>query len=141
MVTNVISLNQKCLINTLNIQEPVINNYFSKLNEGNFEAVSNLFSIEGCLYPPFEKEICGRAAIAQYLKSEAKEIKALPKTFKIQSICDKNTQYQVTGYVKTSFFTVNVRWSIQLNATKEIVSAKVKLLAELQDLVALKQAS
>ena len=81
MVTNVISLSQKCLIGTLNILEPAINNYFSKLNEGNYEAVSNLFSIEGCLYPPFEKEICGRAAIAQYLKSEAKDIQALPKNF------------------------------------------------------------
>ncbi len=128
------------IMNSLHSQEPAIDDYFSNLNEGNFEAVSNLFSIEGCLYPPFEKEICGRVAIAQYLKSEAKDIKALPQKCTVQSIRDENTQYQVTGYVKTSFFTVNVGWSIQLNVTKEIVSVHVKLLAELQDLLALKRA-
>jgi hypothetical protein len=128
------------IMNTLHSQEPAIHDYFSKLNEGNFEAVSNLFSIEGCLYPPFEKEICGRVAIAQYLKSGAKDIQALPQKCTVQSICNENTQYQVTGYVKTSFFTVNVGWSIQLNATKKIVSVHVKLLAELPDLLALKRA-
>jgi hypothetical protein len=43
-------------MNTFNVQELVIDRYFSKLNEGNFEAVSNLFSLEGCLSPPFEKK-------------------------------------------------------------------------------------
>jgi hypothetical protein len=128
-------------MNAFKLENPVINDYFLKLNEGDFEAASDLFSTEGCLYPPFGKQVCGRIAIAQYLKSEAKDIKALPKTCTVQSIGNDNTQYQVTGSVKTRFFTVNVGWSIQLNATKEIVSVEVKLLAELQDLLTLKRAS
>jgi hypothetical protein len=46
--------------------------------------------------------------------------------------------YQVKGKVKISFFTVNVSWLIQLNAQQEILMVKVKLLNELQDLLALK---
>ena len=51
---------------------------------------------------------------------------------------DSRISYQVMGYVKTSFFTVNVGWSIQLNSKQEIVSVEVKLLAELQELLRLK---
>ena len=126
-------------MNTFNVQDLVINDYFSKLNEGDFKAVSNLFSVEGCLQPPFEKEICGRVAIAQYLKTEANDIKAFPKAYIVQSSCDESIQYQVKGYVQTKFFKVNVAWSIHINAAKEIVSVYIKLLAELQDLLVLKR--
>lgn len=118
--------------------DAVIENYFLSLNKKDFEAVSQLFSIEGSLCPPFEKEVSGRAAIAQYLRSEAKDIKAFPKTCVMEYIVDDIAQYKVFGYVATSFFKVNVSWSIQLNAIKEIVCIQVKLLAELQDLLALK---
>ena len=128
-----------------NSYQKIINSYFSYLNDRNFAEVANLFSSQGSLHPPFEKEICGRAAIRRYLEAEAIGIQSFPQSINVQSnpagcIFDEDSQisYQVMGYVKTSFFTVNVGWSIQLNNKQEIVSVEVKLLADLQELLGLK---
>ena len=128
-----------------NLHQQIINSYFSHLNDRNFAEVANLFSLQGSLYPPFEKGICGRAAIRRYLEAEAIGIQAFPQSINVQSnpagyIFNEDSQisYQVMGYVKTSFFTVNVGWSIQLNSEQEIVSVEVKLLADLQELLRLK---
>ena len=128
-----------------NIQQQIINSYFSGLNDRNFEEVANLFSLQGSLHPPFEKGICGRAAIRQYLEAEATGIQAFPQAINVQSnpigyISHEDSQitYQIIGYVKTSLFTVNVGWSVQLNSKQEIVSVEVKLLADLQELLGLK---
>ncbi len=118
--------------------DSIIYEYFLRLNLGKFIEVSELFSAEGLLYPPFEKAIRGRDAIAQYLQSEARGVQALPQSATVQLNCDGSTLYQIKGNVKTSFFTVNVGWAIQLNTDKEIVSVEVKLLAEFQDLLAIK---
>ena len=128
-----------------NLHQQIINSYFSHLNDRNFAEVANLFSLQGSLHPPFEKGICGRAAICQYLEAEAIGIQAFPQSINVQSnlasyISQEDSQitYQVMGYVKASFFTVNVGWSIQLNSEREIVSVEVKLLADLQELLGLK---
>ena len=129
-----------------NIDELVIAQYFSGLNKNNFEEVSQLFSLQGCLHPPFEKRIYGREAICQYLQAEGSGIEAFPQSVTIQSytagqILDEqecHVVYQIVGYVKTSFFTVNVGWSMQLNFAREILSVEVKLLANLEELLKLK---
>lgn len=120
------------------INELTIDNYFSRLNNGDYMIVAELFSEQGCLHPPFEKPVCGRNAIAQYLKAEAKGMIACPEFTTISDDDFGNVCYQVKGKVKTSFFTVNVSWLIQLNAEQEILMVRVKLLNELQDLLALK---
>jgi hypothetical protein len=122
-----------------NIIEPNIYEYYLRLNSNDFIGTAKLFSASGLLYPPFEKEVCGRDAIAQYLQAEAKTIETYPNFGNILSMDDGSNLYQIKGYVKTSFFRVNVGWSIQLNADKEITVVKVILLAELQDLLALKR--
>ena len=128
-----------------NLHQQIINSYFSHLNDRNFEEVANLFSSQGYLYPPFEKGICGRATIHRYLETEATGIQAFPQSINVHSnpagyIFNEDSQisYQIIGYVKTSFFTVNVGWSIQLNSEQDIVSVEVKLLADLQELLGLK---
>jgi hypothetical protein len=121
-----------------NIIEPHIYEYYLRLNSSDPHGVAQLFSEDGLLQPPFEKAICGRKAIAQYLETEAKAIEAWPKLGKVESLDDGSSVYQIRGHVKTSCFTVNVGWEIQLNAAKEIKFVGVKLLAELQDLLALK---
>jgi len=120
--------------------DSVIYEYFTRLNSGEFTAVSELFSVQGQLYPPFEKAIYGREAIDRYLQTEAREIESFPKSGTVQFDKDGYAFYQIIGTVKTNFFTVNVGWSIELNADKEIVVVEVKLLAELQDLLMLKRA-
>jgi Nuclear transport factor 2 (NTF2) domain len=136
---NIISYSSQIFTDINNIDEPVIDRYFSSLNAHNFEEVAQLFSLQGCLYPPFERGICGREAIYQYLQAEGGGIEAFPQSVTIQSHPAEQTFiYQIVGYVKTSFFTVNVSWSMQLNSTREILSVEVKLLASLEDLLKLK---
>jgi hypothetical protein len=123
------SINNNC--------ETVVDEYFLRLNDGDFAAVAELFSLQGLLCPPFEKTIFGRDAIASYLESEAKGMTCLPKSRAVRRGRNEDILYQVEGNVKTSFFSVNVRWSIHLNSQKEIIFLEVKLLNKLQDLVAL----
>ena len=122
-----------------NIQEPIVYNYFSSLNESDCDGVSELFAVDGWLHPPFEKVIAGRAAICKYLQTEAKGVEAFPKSGTSVDTPDGATVYQIAGHVKVSMFTINVGWSIELNNDREIAAVKVNLLAELQDLLPLKR--
>jgi hypothetical protein len=129
------------------LQVTVIHQYFSSLNQFDFEAVANLFTAAGVLYPPFDRGICGRAEIYRYLEAEARDIQAFPESStvrfrksELQSLAEVgSTVYRILGKVKTSYFTVNVGWSIEVSLDDEIRSVRVKLLAELQDLLTLKR--
>ena len=125
------------------IYENTICQYFIRLNNGEFMETAQLFAEQGCLNPPFENAIAGRDAIARYLEKEAKGMNFCPERGEIISkvgVADplENsdlTQYQIQGKVKTNFFTVNVSWSIELNANKEIIKVDVKLLASINELL------
>ena len=60
------------------IHEPVIYEYFARLNKGEFIATAELFAEQGQLDPPFDKQLQGREAISQYLEKEAKGIRFFP---------------------------------------------------------------
>jgi Nuclear transport factor 2 (NTF2) domain len=124
------------------IDEPVIDRYFERLNNGEFMAIAELFAEQGCLNPPFDKQVQGREAIAQYLEKEAIDIRFFPEYGEITTLDiappledSDRTQYQIQGKVEMNWFTVNISWSIQLNAAKEIALVDVKLLATLDDLL------
>ncbi len=121
------------------IQEPIIYNYFSSLNESDFDGVSELFAVDGYLHPPFEKVIAGRTAICKYLQAEARGVEVFPEAGEIVTHPDGVTVYQIAGRVKLSLFTIDVSWAMRLNADREIAAVEVKLLAELQDLLPLKR--
>ena len=127
------------LLNIEDIQSQTICNYFLMLNENNFEGFAALFSTDGLLFPPFESAIVGKDAISQYLQTTGIDVKAFPECGTVQLGNDGITAYQISGNVKTSYFTVNVIWIIELNTEQQIVSAKIKLLATLQDLLHLKR--
>jgi hypothetical protein len=117
------------------IHEPVISNYFLKLNQADFVAVAQLFADEGCLCAPFQNEICGPDAIYDYLQAEGLRMTAVPESGSIELLPDGGTEYQLAGQVRTHLFSVNVAWSIKLNSAKEITFVTVKLMAELQELL------
>ena len=125
------------------IYENTIHEYFMRLNNGEFMETAQLFAEQGCLNPPFEKSIVGKEAIAQYLEKEAKGMNFCPERGEILTkvgVADPlehrdRTQYHIQGKVKTNFFTVNVSWSIELNAIKEIMAVDVKLLASIDELL------
>ena len=125
------------------IYENTIHQYFLRLNNGEFMETAQLFAEQGCLNPPFEKSIVGREAIARYLEKEAKGMNFCPERGEILTkvgvadLLDRSdrTQYHIQGKVKTNFFTVDVSWSIELNAIKEIMAVDVKLLASIDELL------
>lgn len=121
------------------IEEPTIDAYFSMLNRGNFTAAADLFTTTGCLNPPFEGSIEGKAAIAKYLETEARGMILCPE-FGLMLIKDNDvTQYHIQGKVKTNYFTINVTWLFQLNLDREILLVEVKLLAALDELLKFKK--
>jgi len=132
---NTSSANIDAFIDINGIDELTIYEYFARLNNNEFIATSELFAEQGCLNPPFEKTVCGRNAIAQYLEKEAKEIESCPASGEMILSDSTFTQYQIQGKVKTNQFTVNVNWLIQLNSIKEIILIEVKLVASLTELL------
>ncbi|MCP6763061.1 MAG: nuclear transport factor 2 family protein [Fischerella sp. CENA71] len=117
------------------ITEATILAYFQTLNSGDFDATANLFANDGVMHPPFESEIMGPEAIANYLKKEALGIKAYPQQGISETLEEALIQFQVRGKAQTSWCGVNVLWQFVLNQQREILYTKIKLLASPQELL------
>lgn len=136
-------IDQTTLISMDSIDEPVIHEYFTKLNDNDFVAVAELFSEGGYLKPPFESLIKGRKEIAEYFAKEATDMVFYPEAGRILSQNKGEAtlqeiihiEYQIQGKVQMSLFTVSVQWLIQLNRAKKIAVVEVKLLASLNELL------
>ncbi|HEY9711086.1 MAG TPA: ketosteroid isomerase family protein [Oculatellaceae cyanobacterium] len=121
------------------ITEPVVLRYFETMNAGDYETTAALFADTGAMHPPFEEPIAGKDAIATYLKTEAKGMQLLPTKGIAETLEDDQTQIQVAGKVQTPVFGVNVSWIFVLNSEREILSARIKLLASPQELLSLRR--
>ncbi len=113
-----------------------IQRYFDTVNAKEFDQTAALFAEAGQLFPPFEKPVQGREAIAQYLIKEASDMTFSPVQC-TPADSEDNEAFTVKGKVKNSLFAVNVSWLFILNASDEIELVKVKLLAKLEDLIKL----
>lgn len=131
-------VNQNTALQIEGITEPTILAYFASLNAGDFQACSALFAADGVMYPPFETGIVGYA-IANYLQQEAQGMKLEPREGITKSLENDCLEVQVAGKVQTSLFGVNVSWLFVLNQQREILTAKIKLLASPQELINLRR--
>ncbi|TAE53687.1 MAG: nuclear transport factor 2 family protein [Nostocales cyanobacterium] len=120
------------------IKEPTLLRYFRTLNAGDFTETAKLFAKEGVMYPPIDPAMIGAAEITAYLQKEAQGIKAEPQQIVSENLADNHLQIKVTGKAHTSWCIVNVMWLFILNPKREILEAKIKLLASPQDLIALR---
>jgi hypothetical protein len=120
------------------IHETNVYEYFRRLDRGDFVATAALFADRGCLNPPFEKSIVGKEAIAQYLAKEAIGMSFRPESGQLIEGDLARLRYQIQGKVVTNYFTINVGWSIELNAAKEITIVGIKLLASMTELLKLR---
>ncbi|GAB4548520.1 MAG: hypothetical protein Tsb0014_43240 [Pleurocapsa sp.] len=127
------------LIETEEIKESVIINYFSSINQEDFTQTASLFAEDGTLLAPFEKPIIGKGAIASYLSKEAKGMKLFPAQEIHEDTEDGAKKIKVIGKVKTTLFTVNTAWFFSLNKHQQIVRVKIKLLASPQELLGLRE--
>jgi hypothetical protein len=120
------------------ISEPTILQYFETLGAENFTATAALFAADGELHPPFETAIVGPEAIATYLQAEAQGLTLAPREGETLAKAGGHLDVQIIGKVSTALFTVNVAWQFTLNSHRQIVYARVKLLASPQELLALR---
>jgi Nuclear transport factor 2 (NTF2) domain len=121
------------------ISHLIVVRYFETMNAGDFDAASELFAIDGAMNPPFESQIVGRSAIAEYLKREARGIQLNPQQGKVQQLDNGCTEYLVTGRVQTSVFGVGVSWRLILSPMDEIFLVGVKLIATPKELLNLRR--
>lgn len=121
------------------IDEAVVLRYFQTMNAGEYDATAALFAPTGVMHPPFEQPIEGLDAIATYLKAEAKGMQLFPTQGTVETLDNEQIQVQLSGKVQTPMFGVNVGWIFILNAQREILYAKIKLLASPQELLSLRR--
>lgn len=118
-----------------------VDRYFAGFNAEAYRAVAALFEEEGVLRAPFEDPIVGPEAIYAYLQAEAVNMRAAPIEVETGPVHGSSSlerdlrQVVVKGRVKTPLFTVNVRWTFVLTVDDAILSAEIKLLASLQELM------
>jgi|SRR5919199_1874890 hypothetical protein len=130
---------QSPLLSIEGIDQPVVLRYFQTMNAGDYESTAALFAPIGAMHPPFEQPIEGPDAIATYLKAEAKGMQLSPAKGIAETLEEDQIQIQVKGKVQTPLFGVNVAWIFILNAEREILYAKIKLLASPQELLSLRR--
>ena len=126
-------------VNELQIKgaiEPVIERYFATMNAQEYRQTAALFASDGIMHPPFESDIVGLEAIANYLEAEAPGMQLHPKEGKLEENSDRT--YRITGKVKTPLFSVNVAWTFILNQSQQIQNVTIKLLASPQELLKLR---
>jgi hypothetical protein len=121
------------------INHPVILRYFETLNNGEFQATSQLFASDGALQPPFESDVIGPEAIAAYLEQEAKGFILEPQHGVSTTLDNGCAEFLIGGKVHTPWFSVNVSWQFILSPAQEIFITKVKLLAAFQELIHLRR--
>ena len=121
------------------ITEANVLRYFETMNAGDYEATAAFFAEAGVMHPPFEEPREGKDAIATYLEAEAKGMQLYPRQGIAETLLNDQTQIQVTGKVQTPWFSVNVSWIFVLSSEREILSARIKLLASPQELLSLRR--
>ncbi|MBP0001355.1 MAG: nuclear transport factor 2 family protein [Cyanobacteria bacterium SID2] len=123
----------------LGIDEPVVCQYFETLNAGAFDRTASLFAERGELHPPFTEAVVGREEIEQYLQDEAEGICCLPQRGEVETLEDGTRLVKIAGKVKMPLFGVNVTWLFRLDATSQLLGAKIQLVASPQELLGLKR--
>lgn len=112
-----------------------VDRYFAGFNAEDYRAVAAVFEADGVLLAPFEEPIVGPEAIYVYLQAEAANMRAIPVEVEATPGPDDTQQVVVKGRVKTSLFSVSVRWTFVLTPDDALQSAEIKLLASLQELM------
>jgi len=115
-----------------------IERYFSSFNQQQFDKTAALFDTEGILHPPFETPLQGKKNVLAYLKDNATNMRATPREWVLTPSDTGSWQVEVKGNVVTAHFKVNVGWQFCLTQSGDIAKVRIKLLASLAELVALR---
>jgi len=120
---------------------PTVNAYMDRLNANDFDALIDLFLVDGALQPPFQKPIVGREAILRFFREDCQNLRLLPERGYAEPTDGEYTQIKVTGKVQTPWFGagigMNVAWRFLLNPEGKIYFVAIDLLASPAELLKL----
>ena len=120
---------------------PTVNAYMDRLNANDFDALIDLFLVDGALQPPFQKPIVGRDAILRFFREDCQNLRLLPERGYAEPTDGEYTQIKVTGKVQTPWFGagigMNVAWRFLLNPEGKIYFVAIDLLASPAELLKL----
>jgi len=118
---------------------PTVNAYMDRLNANDFDALIDLFLVDGALQPPFQKPIVGREAILRFFREDCQNLRLLPERGYAEPTDGEYTQIKVTGKVQTPWFGagigMNVAWRFLLNPEGKIYFVAIDLLASAAELL------
>ena len=118
---------------------PTVNAYMDRLNANDFDALIDLFLVDGALQPPFQKPIVGREAILRFFREDCQNLRLLPERGYAEPTEGDYTQIKVTGKVQTPWFGagigMNVAWRFLLNPEGKIYFVAIDLLASPAELL------
>jgi Orange carotenoid protein, N-terminal/Nuclear transport factor 2 (NTF2) domain len=118
---------------------PTVLSYMDNMNANDFDALIELFAVDGALQPPFQKPIVGKDAIYRFFREECQNLKLLPERGISEPAEDGFTQIKITGKVQTPWFGagvgMNMAWRFLLNSENKIFFVAIDLLASPKELL------
>jgi Orange carotenoid protein, N-terminal/Nuclear transport factor 2 (NTF2) domain len=113
--------------------------YMNNMNANDFDALIELFAVDGALQPPFQKPIVGKDAVYRFFREECQNLKLLPERGVSEPAEDGYTQIKVTGKVQTPWFGagvgMNMAWRFLLTPDNKIFFVAIDLLASPKELL------
>ena len=121
------------------VDNPTVLSYMNNLNANDFEALIELFVLDGALQPPFQRPIVGKDAVLRFFREECQNLKLIPERGISEPADDGYTQIKVTGKVQTPWFGagvgMNIAWRFLLNPDNKIFFVAIDLLASPKELL------
>jgi Orange carotenoid protein, N-terminal/Nuclear transport factor 2 (NTF2) domain len=132
-------LSQRSLVTIEGTDNPTVLSYMNNMNANDFDALIELFVVDGALQPPFQKPIVGKDAIHRFFREDCQNLKLLPERGVSEPAEDGYTQIKITGKVQTPWFGagvgMNMAWRFLLNSENKIFFVAIDLLASPKELL------
>ncbi len=133
------SIGQRTQVSIEGTDNATVLSYMNNLNANDFDALIDLFAVDGALQPPFRKPIVGKDAVLQFFKEECQNLNLIPERGITESAEDGYTQIKVTGKCQTPWFGaavgMNIAWRFLLNPEGKIFFVAIDLLASPKELL------
>ena len=130
---------QRSQVQIEGVTNSTIFSYMNNMNANDFDALIELFVLDGALQPPFQRPIVGKDAIMRFFREECQNLKLNPERGVVEEAQEGYTQIKITGTCQTPWFGANVgmniAWRFLLNPDGKIFFVAVDLLASAKELL------
>ena len=130
---------QRTQVTIEGVDNPTVLSYMNYLNANDFDALIELFTVDGALQPPFQKPIVGKDAVYRFFREECQNLNLMPERGVAEPAEDGFTQVKVTGKVQTPWFGskvgMNMAWRFLLSPDNKVFFVAIDLLASPKELL------